>query len=29
MMFGNSADSDEMAHNEQSHQDLLCLPFFY
>ena len=25
--FSNSADPDETAHNEPSHQDLLCLQF--
>ena len=24
--FANTADPDEMAHNEPSHQDLQCLP---
>ena len=27
--FANSADQDEMACNELSHQDLHCLPFWY
>ena len=27
--FGNSADPDEMALNEPSHQDLYCLQFCY
>ena len=27
--FANSADPDETAHNETSHQDLYCLPFCY
>ena len=27
--FANSADPDETAHNEPSHQDLHCLPFCY
>ena len=27
--FANSADPDEMAHNEPSHQDLHCLPFCF
>ena len=27
--FANSADPDETAHNEPSHQDLQCLPFCY
>ena len=25
--FANSVDPDETAHDEPSHQDLLCLPF--
>ena len=27
--FANSADPDETAHNEPSHQDLQCLPCSY
>ena len=27
--FVNSVDPDETAHNEPSHQDLHCLPFYY